>query len=667
MHAKGQPREKAGWIYRMPVNFSQPRLSGKLSWMAIAFLAVALTAVGLTLYESWKLEGGAAVINDMGSERMRSYRIVYLLAESVRTGDPTVREQMRAEIQRFEDVLAGIKAGDPVRPLLLPRDLEILAEFDAVEKHWFSTIKPLIIRAAAAARPESLDTLRTEIDAFVGYIDQVVRLTESNNARNIAVLRYMQFGLVALALAGTVTLIYLMRLLVVGPVVSLSEGMRRMTAGEFGARLPVETRDEFGDLADGFNRMASRLQDLYTTLEERVADKTRNLAARNRELGALYEVARLLNEPAATDELCREFLRRLMALHGAAGGAVRLMDADTRQLHLYAHEGLSGHFASEERCIDLGECLCGTAAQANRQEVDVLDDIAPDVAVDCRVAGYRTVAIFPIRLKRELLGIFNLYFTTPHVITREDRQLLEALGQHLGIAIENQRLASRDRELAVYEERSLLARELHDSIAQSLAFLNIQVQMLEDSLARDARSEVAEVVARIHEGVQESYDDVRELLVHFRARVKQEEDIGVALERMLVRFGGQSGLVTGFTDSGTGVPLQAESQLQVLHILQEALSNVRKHAGATHVELAVRRDAGYRFTVTDDGCGFDVKAAPDVSETHIGLRIMRERAQRIGAQLEVRSHPGNGTVVTLTLPVGQGTDGSTETVSEVHA
>lgn len=651
----------------MPVNFSQPRLSGKLSWMAIAFLAVALTAVGLTLYESWKLEGGAAVINDMGSERMRSYRIAYLLAESVRTGDPIVREQMRAEIQRFEDVLAGIKAGDPVRPLLLPRDREILAEFDAVEKHWFSTIKPLIIRAAAAARPESLDTLRTEIDAFVGYIDQVVRLTESNNARNIAVLRYMQFGLVALALAGTVTLIYLMRLLVVGPVVSLSEGMRRMTAGEFGARLPVETRDEFGDLADGFNRMASRLQDLYTTLEERVADKTRNLAARNRELGALYEVARLLNEPAATDELCREFLRRLMALHGAAGGAVRLMDADTRQLHLYAHEGLSGHFASEERCIDLGECLCGTAAQANRQEVDVLDDIAPDVAVDCRVAGYRTVAIFPIRLKRELLGIFNLYFTTPHVITREDRQLLEALGQHLGIAIENQRLASRDRELAVYEERSLLARELHDSIAQSLAFLNIQVQMLEDSLARDARSEVAEVVARIHEGVQESYDDVRELLVHFRARVKQEEDIGVALERMLVRFGGQSGLVTGFTDSGTGVPLQAESQLQVLHILQEALSNVRKHAGATHVELAVRRDAGYRFTVTDDGCGFDVKAAPDVSETHIGLRIMRERAQRIGAQLEVRSHPGNGTVVTLTLPVGQGTDGSTETVSEVHA
>jgi two-component system, NarL family, nitrate/nitrite sensor histidine kinase NarX len=259
---------------------------------------------------------------------------------------------------------------------------------------------------------------------------------------------------------------------------------------------------------------------------------------------------------------------------------------------------------------------------------------------------------FPIRLKGELLGVFNLYFSAPQRITAEDRQMLEALGQHLGVAIENRRLASRDRELAVYEERSLLARELHDSIAQSLAFLNLQVQMLEDSLQRDARGEVEEVLGRIREGVQESYDDVRELLTHFRVRVKQEEDIGSALRHMLERFGQQSGLVTTFDDDGTGVPLQAETQLQVLHILQEALSNVRKHAGAGKVSLAVRRDADYCFTISDDGRGFDVAAAAGVSEGHIGLRIMQERAQRIGGRIEVHSGPG-GTTVTLILPVIQ--------------
>ncbi|MDH4151051.1 MAG: type IV pili methyl-accepting chemotaxis transducer N-terminal domain-containing protein [Betaproteobacteria bacterium] len=654
----------------MPVNLPGPRLSGKLFWIAIVFLAVALAAVGFTLYESWKLEGGAAVINDMGSERMRSYRIAYLLAESVRTGDPSVREQMRTEMRRFEDVLTGLKVGDPVRPLVLPRDREIVAELDAVEERWFSTIKPLIERAATAAaagNPEGLNMLRAEINAFVERIDQVVRLTEANNARNIAILRYMQFGLIALALAGAVTLIYLMFLLVVRPVNSLADGIRRMTAGEFSARVPVETDDEFGDLAEGFNRMASRLQESYATLEERVAEKTIDLAARNRELAALYEVSRLLNEPASTEEFCRGFLRRLMALHDAAGGAVRLVDASTSQLHLYAHEGLTSEFASEERCIDMGECLCGSAAQVNRSAVDVLDDIAPDVAADCRKAGYRTVAIFPIRLKRELLGIFNLYFKTPRAISPEDRELLDALGQHLAIAIENQRLASRDRELAVFEERSLLARELHDSIAQSLAFLNIQVQLLEDSLRRDARGEITEVLSNIREGVQESYDNVRELLTHFRVRVKQEEDVGVALRRMLERFGAQSGLAVEFSDSGTGVPLHAESQLQVLHILQEALSNVRKHAGATRVRLAVQRDADYRFTVADDGSGFDVGEAADAADSHIGLRIMRERAQRIGATVEVQSKPRSGAIVTLTLPVGQGTTGSGATVNEVHA
>ena len=345
-----------------------------------------------------------------------------------------------------------------------------------------------------------------------------------------------------------------------------------------------------------------------------------------------------------------------MVLHGADGGAVRLLDAGTHGLHLYAHEGLTGEFATQERCIQIGDCLCGAAAQANGGAVDILDDVAPDIAVDCRVAGYRTVAIFPIRLKRELLGIYNLYWQAARTISGQDRQMFEALGQHLGVAVENQRLASRDRELAVYEERSLLARELHDSIAQSLAFLNMQVQMLEDSLVRDARGEVDEVLGRIREGVQESYDDVRELLTHFRTRVKQEEDIGLALRNLLVRFGAQSGLQTAFSDSGTGVPLPAECQLQVLHILQEALSNVRKHARANRVALAVYRDAVYRFSVTDDGRGFSVEATADTAESHIGLRIMRERAQRIGATIDIRSRPGAGATVNLTLPAVQAAD-----------
>lgn len=230
--------------------------------------------------------------------------------------------------------------------------------------------------------------------------------------------------------------------------------------------------------------------------------------------------------------------------------------------------------------------------------------------------------------------------------------MLETLGQDLGAAIENQRLVSRDKELAVSEERNLLAQDLHDSIAQSLAFLNLQAQLLEDSLRRSDLSEARDTLAQIRDGIQESYDNVRELLVHFRTRIKQE-DIELTIRSSLERFESQTGIRTSCKVSGTGVPLSAEQQLQVLHILQEALSNVRKHSGATLVELQMRRDRNYEFRVRDNGRGFDPVALNDTTGRHVGLRIMRERARRIGGQIRIDSHAGHGSELTLTLPITQ--------------
>jgi two-component system nitrate/nitrite sensor histidine kinase NarX len=230
--------------------------------------------------------------------------------------------------------------------------------------------------------------------------------------------------------------------------------------------------------------------------------------------------------------------------------------------------------------------------------------------------------------------------------------MLEALGQHLGVAIENQRLVSRDKELAVTEERNLLAQELHDSIAQSLAFLNIEAQMLEQSLAQGNVEDARQELAQIREGIQESYDDVRELLVHFRTHLKQT-DLETAIQVALQRFEGQTGIRTRFDASGTTVSLAPEVQPQVLHIVQEALSNVRKHARATKVVVEVMRDGGYVFAVRDDGRGFDLATLAERADTHVGLRIMRERAHRIGGQLEVRSEPDRGTEITLSLPIAR--------------
>jgi len=136
--------------------------------------------------------------------------------------------------------------------------------------------------------------------------------------------------------------------------------------------------------------------------------------------------------------------------------------------------------------------------------------------------------------------------------------------------------------------------------------------------------------------------------VHFRTRTS-DEDIESALRATLSKFEHQTGMATTLGMVGHGLPLAPDLQIQVLHMVQEALSNVRKHSGATRVDLLVHRHPRWRFEVQDNGKGFDVATVPPDS-LHVGLGIMRERAHRVGAVLQVESTPGQGTRVCIELP-----------------
>jgi two-component system nitrate/nitrite sensor histidine kinase NarX len=337
---------------------------------------------------------------------------------------------------------------------------------------------------------------------------------------------------------------------------------------------------------------------------------------------------------------------------GAQASSARLLDVGSQNLCLTVHEGLDDTFVESEAVLACGECVCGKAAQRNVSFLSEVD--APSAMMtreNCRRAGFGAVSATAITAYKRVLGVFNLYFNDARPLGEAEQQMLETLGQQLGIAIENQRLQARDRELAVSEERNLLARELHDSIAQGLAFLNLQAQLLEQALAGGRHDEARDTLAMIRQGVQESYDDVRELLVHFRTRVEQQ-DLDAAITAALRRLAEQTGIATDLDVQGDGAPLDAEAQTQVLYIVQEALSNVRKHANAQAVTVCVRRGMeGLSVVVRDDGVGFDERSGERAAqEAHIGLQIMRERALRIGGQFAIRSSRGKGTEVRLDLP-----------------
>ncbi len=633
------------------------KLSRKIVGILVVFFIVATAAIGMTLVISWQLEGVAAAINDAGSQRMRTYRMGHLMARILEThGQEAAHVQsLNDEMHRFDKVLRDLALGDPARPLSSPRNGEVMLRLKTVEQSWQNTVRPLVagyLAGGAGGREAQLDRFDDELAYFVSSINELVLAMEHSYADDTNLLRTVQAALVLLAIVGTGVLISFLVRLVIRPVGILHAGMQRMTSNDLTVRVPVASDDELGGLASGFNQMAEHLQSVYATLEDRVEAETRRLALRNRELGILYDVTSFLSEPAPLETLCEGFLDHIKSALGADGGAVRLYMPQSEKLFLMTHDGLSEEFVAAEGQLNCGDCLCGDVFQSTHPVAFNTANPPPGMRLrTCVREGFATATAFSILYDKQRLGVYNIYFRRPQALSEQEMQLLETLGQHLGVAIENQRLKSREKELAVSEERNLLAQELHDSIAQGLAFLNIQVQLLQDSLKKGRVDEAMQTAGQLREGVQESYDDVRELLVHFRTRVHQS-DLDSAINAALEKFEGQTGIETAFERSNSVVPMPPTDEIQIMHIVQESLSNIRKHAKASHVRVLVEQDmTNSRITVADDGVGFDPHNNPNCqSDRHVGLKIMRERAHRIGGECRITSEPGKGTCVTLNLP-----------------
>ena len=632
-------------------------LGAKLALVAAPFLLLALASIAMTLWVSWQLEGGAAAVNEAGRMRMQAYR----MSLSVGTAG---HDRLPAQIDEFNRSLAQLRHGNPERPLFVPWDDAVTARFAAVERDWQA------YRARwLATPPNDTRTLHLDTAAFVADVDAMVQAIESHMSRWTALLHLAQLATMALAVIGASVLIYTGYLFVLEPVGMLKQAIRRMQDGDFSARVERVSSDEFGTLAEGFNGMAEHVQSMYSHLEARVAEKTSELQEKRERLEALYSVTSLVGNASTLQELTQGFVQRIRAVARADAAALRWSDETNERYLMLASEGLPPSMLEAEHCVHAGDCHCGAPGGTTALRVIPIREANPARLPHCARAGFETIVSIPIRLHERLMGEVDLFFHAQCKVTDAERSLLEALTAHLAAAMDNMRLLALEKEAAVSQERGFIARELHDSIAQSLAFLKIQVQLMQDALDRRNPEQAQSVLQEIDAGVRESYADVRELLVHFRTRANAE-DIEPALQTTLRKFEQQTGIPVTLNMQGNALPLAPDLQIQVLHILQEALSNARKHARATHVWLDVQQEPRWRFEVRDNGVGFDAEHPHD--ETHVGLRIMVERAQRIGASLDVLSRSGHGSSIILTLAqaasgvTGAATPTATPAIPAVH-
>lgn len=611
-------------------------LSVKLVRIGAGLLVVALISIGLTLWVTWKLSGGAAALNEAGRMRMQTWR----LTSEVQAQLP--QAEIEALTREFERSMQVLKNGDASRPLFVPWDPQVRQSYSEVERLWQDQKSRFMVQPALdhASLVQHANTFLVAIDRFVLSIeDQMAGLT--------AILNLFQFVMMALAIGGAVVMLYTGYMYVINPLSNLRDGLRKIESAQFSARVDVASNDEFGQVASGFNRMAATLQSLYGNLEAQVAAKTQRIAAQKERLEGLYGVSAFLAQSNDLNELTQGFAQRVRQLMKADAIALRWSGEDASKLLLLASDEFPLAMQEEEKCLMAGACACGQPPpDARSRVIPILNsDVAP--LQHCARMGYVGMVSVPVRMHNKVLGEINLFYKSQVSLAAEELELMDTLASHLATAVEGMRAVALDREAAIAGERSLLARELHDSIAQSLAFLKIQVQLLRTAILKHDSAKTALALDELDHGLKESIADVRELLLHFRTRT-QADDIDRAVQETLQKFQHQTGLQVSRKVTGEGLPLPQDVQIHVLHVLQEALSNVRKHAGAQAVEIEIHKGEPWRFQVRDDGVGFS--EGSQRSELQVGLKIMRERAVQIGATVAVDSALGQGTTVTLRVP-----------------
>jgi two-component system nitrate/nitrite sensor histidine kinase NarX len=605
-------------------NKLQNSLLFRLGGMFVAITVLAVASMSTSWMVAETTQGSGEAINVAGSLRMQSWRMASIYQRRLQDGKPEHRENLRQAILRFE---SDLKAA-PILAVLPDDETDPLKQvYRQVETSWRTQVKPGLVDLTAASAVTDTAVL-DKIPAFVARINDLVKQIEETAEAKILVMRVILGAAVIATLLVVGLSIYLVNNILVRPLRGLLELADQIGQGNLAARTDLAGEDETGRLGQAFNHMAEDLSKLYQNLEARVKEKTAELTIANRSLELLYHsIARLYSGPVAPDTYAI-LLKDLENVLGVGHGLACLVEADDSRARVIAST-----LQPQRGDID----VCGLMSCA-----DCLTH--PTLAVLPLEDGRRVLSL-PLKDTEQNYGVLQLEMQPGKELAQWQTQLLDALSRHIGIAIGTARRTEQNRRLSLLEERAALARDLHDSLAQSLAYMKIQVSRLKPLVDNPQRgNEAREVLAELREGLNSAYRQLRELLTTFRLRI-EGEGLAAALHVTVTEFSERGDIPIALEVHLAGCTLTANEEIHTLQIVREALSNVLNHAHARQAEVGVlcNSDGSVSATVTDDGIGVRQTAGAH----HYGMTIMEERAKHMGGQLSVENLPTLGTRVTL--------------------
>lgn len=445
-------------------------------------------------------------------------------------------------------------------------------------------------------RSEQKATYLTEVAEFVEQIDVFVFELQKFSQQKMQLLSLSYALGFTLILMVALYVIYFSQKKVVVPLRQLLEASKEVQSGNFGFKLRINSQNELGVLANAYNGMATELEKLYLDLEQKVTEKTHRLEHAKNSLEILYACQQELSVSHLSEQNFRHILDALLATEGVS--AVRMVVEES------------------------GASWTLEAGEADDSEWHQE----------------------PLRLDDEQLGQLQWQFSLPC----PDQALIANIAKILSRGIYYNNTQKQSQQLLLMEERATIARELHDSIAQSLSYLKIQTTLLNRSLDKQNISQAAETGQEIDKQLSATYTQLRELLSTFRLTIGKA-NLGEALQEVLKPLEEQTDAEIRLDNKLASISLRANHQVHVIQLIREAVINAIKHAHASIIQVSCQEQEDLvDIRVSDNGNGFCTTVE---KLNHYGLTIMTERAERLGGDLKISSKPGKGCTIQLLFPL----------------
>ncbi|MBI5566578.1 MAG: type IV pili methyl-accepting chemotaxis transducer N-terminal domain-containing protein [Chloroflexi bacterium] len=619
-------------------------LRSRLGALFLGFLILVAASVAVTFLAIDAQTDDARVINLAGRQRMLTQQMVWLAL--ARPDQP----ELAAAIDHFDRTLTALRDGGVTldaddRSIVLPPapDQAIHTQLDDIAQTWAdfrSQLRPHL-------QPPDAAGLQALSPVILAQIDQLVGDYETRAQAKITQLQIIQTAFFAIALALVAAGYFITRRQIIQPLSALESATRRMAIGQLTEPLPPLCDDELGEVGRAFETMRREIVAAQDQLEARVNQRTR-------ELTAAFELSQEIVGQIDLDRLLQSVTDRARTLMQATAASLCLIDRDPQLLALVANSG------STSAPIDLRQSVERDPAQqvvVNGETVVVEADRTACAFLGAHAPGKCAVA--PLRAGQTMLGALCVV----RARTRDQHQPFDAnetraltlLANSAAIAITNARLAEERRrqteQAAISSERERLAAELHDNLAQTLSFLNLKSDRVRELIGAQDSGHATTELERMKSAIGTAYDQVRMALTGLHEPLPTRDDFAAKLSACVAEFGDTTGLRAELiVADSTALMMPPVVQTQALHIVRESLVNIRRHAQAQQVQVQVGRVNGSaRFVIADDGRGFDLNNVD--GGQHLGLGIMRTRAERCGGSLDVVSTPGRGTTISATLPL----------------